>query len=359
MIHIANTNIELEFTSSPEVSLERGVAKNPLCLQLQYLPLLYAEPADLVAVTALPDDEELDRIERLVGSKLPSLVLIKEKFPFQGKRCLSWGASRQVQAWAHSRGVHYEIPDWEVVKLINSKAFSFRYNTLPQGALLKNEGELADWVRKVAGAKVLKTCFGLAGQGHCQIEGELLPPEVLTFCHREWGNKRPVIAEPWLERIEDFSTQWEIHRDGAIELIGATRFKADEKGVYKGTWAGPREILFSREDKFLQEHLDYAQSVLNDIAGLGFFGPLGIDVFLYRDPVNQEIRLNPLVEINGRWTMSRVALSLQQKISPNQALHLVFDRVEDSSDLSLLPSRCSDLKGKEVVFRRRLAAFSA
>lgn len=359
MIHIANTNIELEFASSPEISLERGIAKNPLCLQLQYLPLLYAQPTDLVAVTALPDDEELHRIERLLGSKLPALALLNEHSPFQGKNCLSWGASRQVQAWAHPRGVGYEIPEWEVVQQINSKAFSFRYTTLPQAALLTNENELNAWVFKVAGPKVLKTCFGLAGQGHCHIERDLLSPSVFTYCHREWEKRRPVIGEPWLERIEDFSTQWEIDRDGTVAYIGATRFEADEKGVYRGTSAGPQDILFSKTEKFLQQHLDYVQGVLRDSAGAGFFGPLGFDAFLYRDPIDREIRLNPLVEINARWTMSRVALSLQQKISPGELLHLAFDRADDGALPSFLPSRCRDGKGKEVVFRRKLSALGA
>lgn len=357
-IHIANTNVEFEYAASFSEPLEHSLSRHALCLQLQFLPLLYAQPSDIVAVTAMPDQAYFAALQQQIewwpdGS--PRLVLLHNVAPFQGKQCLSWGPSRQVQTWAEARQVNYPFPNWEVAQLINSKAFSFRYTRLPEAALLFSEQALFDWLQRTSGPKVLKTCFGLAGQGNWKIEEHTPLSEILPFCCKEWELKRPIIAEPWLDRVYDFSTQWLIHSDRRIELMGATRFEADAQGTYQGTLAGPQEILFASFEPFLQEHCQYVQKALIEIAQLGFFGFLGIDAFLYRDPHHQTMCLNPLVEINGRQTMSLVALRLQQRVCPKQTLRFAFQHLNHSSP-SLLPNQLMNAKGKVVKFRRKLTA---
>src|SRR4029077_4071668 len=175
-----------------------------------------------------------------------------------GKKCLSWGPSRQVQKWAEARQMNYAMPHWNIACLVNSKAFSFRYTCLLEAALLYNEQALLDWLREVPGPKVLKTSFGLSGRGNWRIDDFSPSPELLIFCHKEWQQKRPMIGEPWLDRLYDFSTQWLIHPDKQIEWIGATRFETDAQGTYQGTLAGPEEILFSSFKSFLQMHRQVA-----------------------------------------------------------------------------------------------------
>lgn len=357
-IHIANTNVEFEYAASFSEPLEHSLSRHPLCLQLQFLPLLYAQPDDIVAITAMPDQAYFAALQQQIEwwpEGIPKLVLLHDVVPFQGKQCFSWGPSRQVQTWAAARQVKYHIPPWKVVQLVNSKAFSFRYTNLPEAALLYSEKALIDWLQGTSGPKILKTCFGLAGQGNRKIEDSIPSAELLAFCRKEWEQKRPIIAEPWLDRIYDFSTQWLVHSDQRIELIGATRFETDAQGTYQGTLAGPQEILFSSFESFLQEHCQYVQKALLEIVQLGFFGFLGIDAFLYRHPHNQTICLNPLVEINGRQTMSLIALRLQQRVWPKQILRLAFQHLNHSS-ISLLPCQLMNVKGKIVNFHRKLTA---
>lgn len=356
IVHIANTHVEFEFSSPFKEPLEQALCRYPSALQLQFLPLLYASPSDIVAVTQMPDDDYLACLEKHKqwGSQgLPSLGLLRDISCYRGMQCASWGPSLQVKEWAAAREVDYFFPDWSVAEWINSKAFSLRYSALQEAELVSNEKELCDWLKKNQGPKVLKKCFGLAGQGNFRIDQECPTEELLTFCRKEWLLKRPLIAEPWLDRIEDFSTQWLIHPDRKIEWVGATRFETDEKGIYQGTLAGPIGSLFCDLHSFLQEHCVFVQKALKDIADLGFFGSLGIDAFVYRDPQNQKICLNPLVEINGRQTMSLVALRLQQRICPLDVLRLSFQRI-DHSHVSFLPSKIVGLKKKIGEFRRKL-----
>lgn len=358
IVHVANTHIEFECAASVSEVLEQSLSRYPLCLQLQFLPLLYADPEDVVAVTCMPDKEYLATLQSQTEwwpEGLAKLALLNDTSSLQGKECLSWGSSLQVQNWAKKCHIKYEIPDWEIVKLINSKAFSFRYTHLQEAALICDEQMLLEWVQKISGKKVFKTCFGLAGKGNILIEGDMPSPELLTICRKEWRLKRPIIAEPWLDRLCDFSTQWYIHPNQAIELMGATRFESDAQGTYQGTLAGPRHLLFDSLEFFLQEHCQYVQKPLLEIAKLGFYGSLGIDAFLYRHPNSQTTCLNPLVEINGRQTMSLAALRLQQRVCPNHILHLAFESLQPSS-LSLLPRQLTDAKEKLVKFRRGLHA---
>ncbi len=358
IVHITNTNVEFEFSQPSLLSLEQSWSRYPLCLQLQFLPLLYAKPDDVVAVTALPKSDFLAALQQTGWwpEGLPHLALLQEVDPFYGKKCCSWGPSRQVQAWAVARHMTYDLPrDWQTICLVNSKAFSFRYTCLTESALLSNEQELRGWLWKTEGPKILKTCFGLSGKGNRRIDDTSPSAEILAFCHKEWRQERPLIGEPWLDRLYDFSTQWFIHPNQQIEWIGATRFETDIHGTYQGTLAGPENILFASLESFLQQHRQIAQKVLSDIAAMGFSGSVGIDALLYRHPSTQAICLYPLVEINARQTMSLVALRVQQHLCPRQILRLTFQQ-NGSFQPSLLPDQLVDSKGKIVSFRRRLTA---
>jgi hypothetical protein len=357
IVHLANTNVEFEYAHSSQLSIEQSFSQSPICLQLQFLPLLFARNTDIVAVTALPTKDYLTALQKTGWwpKGLPHLVPLQDVEPFYGKRCQSWGPSRQIQGWAKSRHMHYPMPsNWEMICLVNSKAFSFRYTCLPEAALLYNEHELFNWLQSTKGLKVLKTCFGLSGKGNRRIDNKDSFPKILSFCRKEWNLGHPIVGEPWLDRLYDFSTQWFIHPNQQIEWIGATRFETDAQGTYEGTLAGPEEILFASLESFLQQHRTFAKKALSDIAALGFFGFIGIDAFVYLDSSTQSTLLYPLVEINGRQTMSLIALLLQKNLCPGQILRLNFQS-KPSSQFSLLPNQLVNDKGETVTFRRQLA----
>lgn len=357
-VHIANTDVEFEYAHSSLIPFEKSWSRHPLCLQLQFLPLLYAMPNDSVAVTAVPKDSYL-KILKETGwwpDGLPHIVILEDSAKFQGLECLAWGPSLRVQDWAKRDKMSYAIPgDWQTTCLVNSKAFSFRYTSLSEAALLYNKQDLLSWVQNIKGPKVLKTCFGLSGIGNRLLNSSEPSSDLLAFCNKEWLHKRPIIGEPWLDRLVDFSSQWVIHPDQKIDWIGATRFETDIYGTYQGTFAGPEDILFGSLKKYLVEHQMFVRKALEDIATMGFFGNIGIDALLYRNPQSHMISLYPLVEINGRQTMSLVALRLQQRLCPNKILHLAF-RSDLQSFPSLLPDECLNDKGKIISFRKHLTA---
>lgn len=356
IVHVANTDVEFEFSHHSIQRIDASWSRHPLCLQLQFLPLLYANPEDWVAVTAMPPAEYLEGLQQLEWWKqgLPRLVFLENCPPNPGSECISWGPSRQVQAWADAQQFHYSIPrDWEMVRLVNSKIFSFRYSTLSKAALVHNEKELHEWVNSFKGPKVLKTCFGLSGQGNRRIDENVMTPELKNFCEREWQQNRPLVAEPWLERLFDFSTQWMIHQNKSIKLIGTTKFETDAFGRYQGTCAGPEDVLFDADKPFLEAHKEAALKALREMATMGFFGHVGVDALVYHCRETRSQCLYPIVEINGRQTMSLIALRLQRRHCPEACLRLSFVPKPSQFPL-LLPNKLTTANGKPVLFHRNL-----
>lgn len=288
-LHICNTFFERELETNTAKSLADWIRSHPVVMQLQFLPLLYAGPRDRILVSDLPENPD------------PRLCLIDSPPP--GAIIDHWGPSLAIATWAKKHGLSYTMPDEKLVREINSKVFSFTESPkLPGAALLNSQEEIKTWIEKTSGPKVLKTPFGTAGNGH------FLNPNVKRLY------MTPIIGEPWVERVMDFSTQWE-HG----ELVGVTVFENEPNGTYKGTYVG--EV----ESWALEEHLNIAEPLIKKIGEMGYSGHLGIDAFIYLWEGKKQ--LHPIVEINGRKTMSWVALQMSQK-------RLTYTRLKEG----LLPS---------------------
>lgn len=356
-IYLCNTDFEFELTQpNDSSSIERIWHRFPICLQLQFLPLLYADPEDAIAVTQAPDAsfiEQLLQLELWQKNDLPAFIPLMNNLNLKRyKECISWGASRRVQQWANLNHINYQIPDLNLVKEVNSKLFSFTLGSaLDQSSLLWNASDLEQWLGSTSGKRVLKTCFGVSGRGHYFIETDTPLSSIITFCNKEWACRRPLIAEPWVHRLFDFSTQWFLDKTKGVQLIGPTVFESNSKGAYQATMAGSEEQLFKDYLPFLYEHKELVGKCLDLIYKKGFFGYLGVDAFIYED-AKGDIRLHPLVEINARQTMSLAALRFQQRWFADRIVRLQFSS-SGMKQVSLLPSKIQ-LGEKEVVFDRHL-----
>ncbi|MBI2743824.1 MAG: hypothetical protein HYX48_07910 [Chlamydiales bacterium] len=350
-IHIANTQFEWELSQTGVPELLATLEKNPVYLQLQFLPFLYAEKTGGVAVSSSPP-EEFWRALKKMGIDPPKIHLLSEKELSSYSQLESWGASRSVEAWARSRHLAYSMPDWEVVKRVNSKLFSSSNSPqLPGSKLLNNEEEVASWLNTGSGMKVFKTCFGVSGKGHLLWDPEN-PPEkerLVSFLTREWQAERVVIGEPWVHRLLDFSTQWKI--DSGIHYLGATICETDAKGVHKRNIAGDEQQLFAGREDCIRDHKKVALPILKEMQQLGYFGHVGVDAMLYRR--DEREHLHPVVEINARKTMGWAALEIQRRHFPNQLLSLAF--LPHASAASLLPTSLITSRNKEIQFSRSLS----
>jgi uncharacterized ferritin-like protein (DUF455 family) len=177
---------------------------------------------------------------------------------------------------------------------------------------------------------VVKEGIGLAGSNAIR----LFEPEVLDNQRRWLANAlragRQLVVEPWLERLADFSVQLEMTSDG-LKLCGYTVLLNDTKGQYLGnlveshhhTRIPTRIISLFREPPnisrlMLALYAEIRAALEAELRRLNFLGPLGIDAFAYRDALRQP-RLKPIVEVNPRYTMGRVAVELMRQVCQNSS----------------------------------------
>jgi hypothetical protein len=274
MHHIFNTNFEWELETDPKTILENSFSK----VQKRFLSFgsYFANEGDTVF---------LDK-------------------PKRGQIVNSWAPSKLVEEYAKRHDLVYEMPDFEIVKKIQSKAFSHNLSPLPGSKILNNEKELKDWVKINPPPYVFKSFYGFSGTGH------KFRPEGLKF---------PVLAEPWVCRNLDFSTQW-FMKDGNLTYLGATILISDERGKYKETLVDKDEIrLFGENYPLLLEHKAFIESKKEEF--LPFFGNIGFDAFSYQD------KLQPLNETNARKTFGYLALFLLKQ-QEKERLRIRFDKKE-------------------------------
>jgi hypothetical protein len=98
------------------------------------------------------------------------------------------------------------------------------------------------------------------------------------------------------------------------------RLLCDGRGQYKGHIIGKtlsgldREmIIAANRDDWFGKLRAVAALTGQRLAGTGYTGPFGIDAFAHRSNLPPgEIVFRPLVEVNARFTMGRIALELER-----------------------------------------------
>ena len=188
-------------------------------------------------------------------------------------------------------------------------------------------------------AVVIKAIYGSSGRGQIHCRGGQLRTEQRGRLENILRQQGQVVVEPWLDKVVDLSLHFDVGAEGAAAVAGWTRFFTDGRGQYRGSFVGSLTAGLDEEVKRflygdgrdarrlpkLGEQL--AEWLAEPLRAAGYQGPVGVDAMVYRD--RDRLRLKPIVEVNPRTTMGRVALKLQQAVnSARTGLWLVISRRE-------------------------------
>jgi uncharacterized ferritin-like protein (DUF455 family) len=159
-------------------------------------------------------------------------------------------------------------------------------------------------------------------------------PEVLRrWFEKSWRTGEIPIVQPYFERLLDASVQGRIDRNGdkyQVHVLGFTRILNLPNGQYAGSVVGrflagsDQQILrfwhtdLDAQSGSVEKVLEQAAVFVGEaLARQGYAGSFGVDTFLFRNKQG-EPSVFPIVEINPRHTMGRVALSLGRRIAPGR-----------------------------------------
>ena len=195
----------------------------------------------------------------------------------------------------------------------------------------------------VGEAVVTKLPFSTAGRGMVRYFDDRDIGRNDGWLRRAFEQQGAVVVQPWLDRVTDFSVQFVVRDDGTTKVLGVTRFDADRRGQYRATWVTHahtdlepdvmRFVVGGGGRWWLVRALeDVAEFVGRHLYVLGHRGPAGVDAFVYRD-TSGALRLQPLVEINPRCTMSAVALALRPRVAAGHSASLRIMAVADAMQL--------------------------
>jgi hypothetical protein len=175
---------------------------------------------------------------------------------------------------------------------------------------------------------VVKQAFGVAGGNALRLLEPCVLEAQLRWMRRAFAQKRELVVEPWLNRVQDFSVQLEMTPAG-LKLCGFTGLVSDARGQFVANFAEshfhqriPTQVVaqFCQPTDISGQLLDFYDLVFDcleaELHALDFTGPLGLDAFVYRDSLGT-VRLKPVVEINPRYTMGRVLVELMRQTCQN------------------------------------------
>lgn len=215
---------------------------------------------------------------------------------------------------------------------------------------------------------VVKSAFSASGRRRVRSgpDGRLSEAD-RGFVARTLRQEGSVWVAPWLDRVRDFGLVLDVgpgrNREGDLLWL-----ENDPAGAYRGHVLAPPETdlpadlrrRLNRDRSWRARILAIGSFVQDRLRADGYLGPVGVDLFLYRDPTDPaQVRLHPLVELNPRYTMGHVARAVRRAVAPKHVgvLRQIPRRALASYGAADFPSFAAERAAATpaTVVRQRLA----
>jgi len=216
---------------------------------------------------------------------------------------------------------------------------------VPETGVLVREVEsaLAEITRLlVSGQALLKAPMSYAGRGHLRVNAASDPAKTRGWIENTLAAHGGIVIEPWLDRMLDFSALYEMKAGGEVSLIGLTRMENDAAGRFLGIRVSPKwgtllepeaALFLFREAKVMEIYQEQIPPLLGKLLP-GYIGPLCVDAMLHRR-VDGSLALKPVVEMNVRLTMGRIAWEWMKRRPGSSGGRLRLLRRRSLSDAEL------------------------
>jgi len=332
---------------------------------LEMLIAGWSRKDDVALLRRPPSREHLAELKR-AGFELPEIATMEELAGRRlgGLRPWAWSPDASSALAGLAGGVAPSVP-WQGREALPREWFSKEIGIrleerlgCPEIATLcrDEESALAAVRDHLAGGgqALVKAAFSHAGRGHRRINRDSPEGATRAWLRNSLAAHGCVTVEAWRERVLDFSALYEMAADGRVALVGLTRMENDAAGRFLGTRVSPKwaSLLEPEVAAFLHREAGvmewYQEKIPAVLGGLlpGYRGPLGVDAMVHRLACGA-LALKPVVELNVRMTMGRVALELLAKSSTRRGGSLRILRKDKVADPGAL--RGGSLRGGPVL----------
>ena len=190
-------------------------------------------------------------------------------------------------------------PGFDVLRRVNHRRFSAdRGQTLPGARFAMSLDEVLETIagESPTGHWLLKRPFGFAGRGRRRVAQGELDDATLEWVRASLRGGEGAQIEPWVERADDFAVHGFVSPEGIVTVGEPTRQQCDERGAWRAT-----ELATNLAPDVASRLRSSAELAANALHEAGYFGPFGVDAFLWR--CRGQVALNPRSEINARYSM--------------------------------------------------------
>ena len=334
------------FFFNPQAELESTMEEIPKHLkqkidELAPVVLWLAREEDVVELPAMPELSYLSQVYNFKG-ELPEIVTTvppPEKYAaFESFR--PWGWSKNAWKKFSELNSPVRMPPLFSESAHAQKLFSkvFWKEALKNYAREKfgpaNGNEFGS-----SEELLIKVDQSTSGRGHLRIPRERLDaPEIQNKLERIRKRGGDYVIEPYYPKLHDFSIQYEILPDGKVIEFEPRFFQVDHlfqyqgavigKGTYHRHFEASVKVLESKMNEIKIAHA----AVIEILKQEKYVGPFGIDSLTYQIK-NGDIEIAPIIEVNARYTMGRVAQEIERVVQGRKQKQGVF-RVLNERELA-------------------------
>jgi hypothetical protein len=226
-----------------------------------------------------------------------------------------WTVDREVLEFFADNSISVQCPAPEIVRRVNSRFFAHRHLSslgVPGAAPVTQMDDFYR-LRRCVSDFVLKPDHGNAG-GHFLKSGTMSESALKQALAAALQRGERFVFEPWCDVVCDIATKIHISPAGTVDIAGHHRNMCNRSGAFYAN------IFCENDSRILpwRNTLDVAaRRVGKALFAAGYFGPAGIDSFVYKK--NNEVFPACAIDINARHTISTVSYGIRRKRDPVSA----------------------------------------
>ena len=227
-----------------------------------------------------------------------------------------WGWTPGAARVGERAGARFEPLPFEAVARVNSKLWSHALEVelgvaIEGAATASTLEELNDAARRAcprANDKwVVKSPYGFAARERVLGRGPAVDGAQAAWVLKRLARGETLIFQPWLEVLREYGVVCEIARDGSHTILGVSDLQTNGAGTGTGYVLGRAPA-----PERMRELEAMARVVCARLYAEGYRGPAGLDA------IEHARGLHPLLELNARYTMGFIAVSVERAMKPKE-----------------------------------------